>query len=153
MQYFAVLQYSQIGFNCTCCRYGILEAPPAKGATAAAGHAKDVFEGEWRSNRFEGQGRIRYANGDTYEGQVRDGRPHGQGTHRQVGRDKGGAAVYVGEWNCGLRQGYGVADDLVSGEKYLGMWAADVKSGPGCVVGLDGVYYEGTFSHGKMTGK
>ncbi len=61
--------------------------------------------------------------------------------------------MYVGEWSCGQRQGYGVSDDIVSGEKYMGAWAADVKSGAGCVVSLDGVYYEGTFSHGKMTGK
>ena len=44
-------------------------------------------------------------------------------------------------------------DDIVSGEKYMGMWSNDMKSGPGCVVTLDGVYYEGTFSHGKMTGR
>jgi hypothetical protein len=64
-----------------------------------------------------------------------------------------GASVYIGEWNNGLRHGYGVLDDIVSGEKYMGMWSNDMKSGPGCVVTVDGVYYEGTFSHGKMTGK
>ncbi len=112
-----------------------------------------MFEGQWRSDHFEGKGRVLYANGDVYEGQLRDGRPHGQGTFKQGRFMGGGASVYVGEWVGGARQGYGVSDDIVSGEKYMGMWAGDVKSGPGCVVSLDGVYYEGTFSHGKMAGR
>ena len=33
------------------------------------------------------------------------------------------------------------------------MWNQDMKSGLGCVVTIDGVYYEGTFSHNKMSGK
>ena len=35
----------------------------------------------------------------------------------------------------------------------MGFWNNDMKNGPGCVVTLDGVYYEGTFSHNKMTGR
>ena len=31
----------------------------------------------------------------------------------------------------------------------MGKWSNDMKNGPGCVVTLDGVYYEGTFSHSK----
>jgi hypothetical protein len=65
----------------------------------------------------------------------------------------GGASVYVGEWANGARSGYGVSDDIVSGEKYMGLWASDMKTGHGCVVTLDGVYYEGNFYHNKMTGK
>ncbi len=64
-----------------------------------------------------------------------------------------GASVYIGEWSCGSRQGYGISDDIVSGEKYMGMWSGDLKHGAGCVVTADGVYYEGSFAHGKMTGK
>ncbi len=59
--------------------YGKLEAPPPKSsATATNTSVKDVFEGQWRSDRFEGRGRVLYASGDAYEGQLRDGRPHGQ---------------------------------------------------------------------------
>lgn len=112
-----------------------------------------VFEGQWKCDKFDGNGTIIYASGDVYKGSVKDGKPHGQGVLKQ-GKFMGtGASVYLGEWNNGLRHGYGVLDDIVSGEKYMGMWSQDMKSGPGCVVTLDGVYYEGTFSHGKMTGK
>ena len=53
-----------------------------------------------------------------------------------------------------MKCGYGVLDDIIVGEKFMGMWNNDMKNGPGCVVTLDGVYYEGTFSHSKYaTGK
>ena len=102
--------------------------------------------------RFNG---LLLQNGDRYEGWLKDGRPHGQGIFKQGRLGPGGhnASVYLGEWVNGAKSGYGVADDIVSAEKYMGMWCNDLKSGRGCVVTLDGVYYEGNFSHGKMTGR
>jgi amyotrophic lateral sclerosis 2 protein len=64
-----------------------------------------------------------------------------------------GASVYLGEWSNGVKSGYGVLDDIIAGEKYMGMWSNDMKYGAGCVVTLDGVYYEGTFCHNKMSGR
>ena len=52
-----------------------------------------------------------------------------------------------------MKCGYGVLDDIIVGEKFMGMWNNDMKNGPGCVVTLDGVYYEGTFSHSKYVHK
>ena len=37
------------------------------------------------------------------------------------------------------------------GEKYMGMWEADSRQGPGLVVTLDGIYNQGTFSQNKLT--
>ena len=138
-----------------------------------------VYEGQWVADRFEGHGvilqkvhttertrvqltermmvktNLLLQNGDRYEGWLKDGRPHGQGVFKQGRLGPGGhnASVYLGEWVNGAKSGYGVADDIVSAEKYMGMWSNDLKSGRGCVVTLDGVYYEGNFSHGKMTGR
>ena len=84
---------------------------------------------------------------------MKDGKPHGQGVLKQGKFMGSGASVYIGEWSTGLKHGYGVLDDIVSGEKFMGMWTNDMKSGAGCVVTVDGVYYEGMFSHGKMTGR
>ena len=37
--------------------------------------------------------------------------------------------------------------------RYMGMWNNDMKNGPGCTVTINGLYYEGIFSHNKMSGK
>ena len=114
---------------------------------------KTIFNGQWKCDKFEGIGTIQYSNGDVYKGSFKDGRPHGHGVLKQ-GRFMGsGASVYVGEWVNGSRNGYGVLDDIISGEKYMGMWYNDMKCGAGSVVTVDGVYYEGTFAHNKMTGR
>ncbi len=52
----------------------------------------NVFDGQWRSDKFEGKGRVSYANGDIYEGDVKHGKPHGQGTFKQ-GRFMGSGAI------------------------------------------------------------
>lgn len=36
------------------------------------------------------------------------------------------------------------------GERYIGMWQADQRHGPGVVVTQAGVCYQGTFQEGKM---
>jgi hypothetical protein len=114
---------------------------------------KTIFDGQWKWDKFEGNGTLYYSNGDVYKGMFKDGRPHGHGILKQ-GRFMGtGASVYVGEWANGLKSGYGVLDDIITGEKYMGMWYNDMKCGSGCVVTVDGVYYEGTFAHNKMTGR
>ena len=87
-----------------------------------------------------------------YEGSLVDGLPHGHGV-RKEGKFMGrGASVYIGEWEKGLRHGYGVLDDIMTGEKYMGMWAGGARNGKGCVVNSDGIYYEGNFLSNKLSG-
>ena len=80
------------------------------------------------------------------------------------------ASVYIGEWANGLKSGYGnfskdfntylfdilkfyktcflgVLDDIIAGEKYMGMWNNNEKSGQGCVVNFNGIYCEGIFRY------
>lgn len=61
------------------------------------------------------------------------------------------ALVYIGEWVLGLKNGYGVLDDIIAGEKYFGNWIDDKKQGSGIVVTSDGVYYEGSFTQDVLT--
>lgn len=87
------------------------------------------------------------------------------------------ASVYIGEWVAGVKQGYGIMDDIMTGwlnhrvqlfchrytfilfiyfylgEKYLGLWNNNMKQGNGLIVTLDGVYYEGNFVHNVLTVK
>lgn len=39
---------------------------------------------------------------------------------------------------------------LCRGEKYMGMWEADCRQGPGLLVTLDGIYNQGTFLQNKL---
>ena len=40
---------------------------------------------------------------------------------------------------------------LIAGEKYMGTWQNNVRHGPGMVVTMNGVYYEGNFHQNKLT--
>merc|ERR1711978_450966 len=40
----------------------------------------------------------------------------------------------------------------MGGEKYMGDWECGVRQGKGCVVTSDGIYYQGAFLGGKLTG-
>ncbi|XP_069108324.1 alsin-like [Argopecten irradians] len=109
-------------------------------------------EGYWRDGRLHGIGKVRYANGDMYEGYFKEGMRHGHGTYRHGGHNSNSASIYIGEWNVDQKQGYGVIDDVLKGEKYMGMWNDGNRHGNGIVVTLDGMYFEGNFTAGKMTG-
>ena len=110
-----------------------------------------VQEGSWVRGKLEGQGRL-WEEMSVYEGGLEDGRPQGHGIMRE-GRFMGSnASLYVGEWVKGVRQGYGVLEDILAGEKYMGQWEGGVRQGSGCVVTSDGVYYQGNFSSGRLHG-
>lgn len=57
----------------------------------------------------------RYDNGDVYEGYYKDGMASGHGLRKSGSFKTNDATVYVGEWVNGLRQGYGVMDDIFTG--------------------------------------
>ena len=58
----------------------------------------------------------RYTNGDMYEGYFKDGLPHGHGVQKQGHFTASLASVYIGEWVNGVKQGYGVIDDIATGK-------------------------------------
>ncbi|GLH04955.1 Alsin homolog [Gryllus bimaculatus] len=120
--------------------YGCLETPGIS-----------TYEGQWKEGQQNGLGFIKYAGGDIYEGYFKDGQPHGHGVRKQGHFMASVASVYIGEWVAGVKQGYGVMDDIVTGEKYLGCWSNNMKHGCGLIVTLDGIYYEGVFMQDVLT--
>ena len=52
-----------------------------------------------------------------YEGYYKDGLACGHGVRKSGDFMASAASVYVGEWVAGLKQGYGVMDDIVTGRK------------------------------------
>ncbi|KAI5639649.1 vacuolar sorting protein 9 (VPS9) domain-containing protein [Phthorimaea operculella] len=125
---------------------------------AMCGHGKmeipgvGTYEGQWKDNNQNGFGVMKYTNSDIYEGYFKDGLPHGHGIKKQGDFTSSSATIYTGEWINGVRQGYGVMDDIGKGEKYLGNWSDNKKHGCGLIVTLDGIYYEGLFMQDVLTG-
>ncbi|XP_020289655.1 alsin-like, partial [Pseudomyrmex gracilis] len=111
-----------------------------------------VYEGQWKDGQQNGYGTMKYANGDFYEGYFKDGLPHGHGVKKEGHFMASVASVYIGEWAGGVKQGYGIMDDIMTGEKYLGSWSNGMKHGNGLIVTLDGIYYEGAFTQDVLTG-
>ncbi|XP_070570494.1 LOW QUALITY PROTEIN: alsin-like [Ptychodera flava] len=117
-----------------------------------ASKADYMYDGQWLEGKMHGAGILRYQNGDIYEGYFKENQRHGHGMLRCGSLTSSSPSVYIGEWNSDKRCGYGVMDDINRGEKYMGMWHDDYRHGNGLVVTLDGVYYEGTFTHNKLSG-
>ncbi|XP_066593568.1 alsin [Prorops nasuta] len=111
-----------------------------------------VYEGQWKDGQQNGYGTMKYANGDFYEGSFKDGLPHGHGIKKEGRFTASVASVYIGEWSAGMKQGYGIMDDIMTGEKYLGSWSNGMKHGCGLIVTLDGIYYEGVFVQDVLMG-
>lgn len=61
----------------------------------------------------------RYINGDIYEGYFKDGLPHGHGVKKEGHFMASVATVYVGEWMHGVKNGYGVMDNILSGKNFF----------------------------------
>lgn len=119
------------------------------------------YEGDWKNGVWEGVGQyVSYqdtivsewkngkANGNTiivsdeyqYEGEFVDDLPNGNGSLYCFGSDA--QYVYAGEWNNGLRQGYG---DVVysNGDSYYGEWVDDKYQGIGRYRYANGDVYDG----------
>ncbi|XP_063715898.1 alsin-like isoform X2 [Symsagittifera roscoffensis] len=61
--------------------------------------------------------------------------------------------LFYGEWIDDKRHGYGVLEDDSAQERHVGLWLNDLRHGNGLTVcAQKGLYYEGTFQHGKLTG-
>lgn len=110
-----------------------------------------IYEGQWKDNQQNGFGILKYTNGDVYKGYFKDGLPHGHGSLKHGHFMASAASIYIGDWSLGNKNGYGVIDDIVTGEKYLGNWSENKKHGNGIIVTSDGIYYEGVFNQDVLT--
>jgi hypothetical protein len=110
-----------------------------------------IYEGQWKDNQQNGFGVFTYSNTDVYKGHFKDGQPHGHGFLRKGNFMANAASFYIGDWVSGMKNGYGVMDDIVNGEKYIGSWLDNKKHGNGLIVTSDGIYYEGIFNQDVLT--
>ncbi|XP_051986364.1 alsin [Xyrauchen texanus] len=112
----------------------------------------DHYQGQWKDGKMQGFGIFCYASGEVYEGSFQDNMRHGHGILRSGKLNSTSPSVFIGRWQYDKKSGYGVFDDIIRGEKYMGMWMDDQRQGNGVVVTQFGLYYEGAFSNNKMMG-
>lgn len=60
--------------------------------------------------------------------------------------------IFFGEFVNGVKNGYGIEDDAVSGNKYIGMWQDGKRHGAGILITMDGTYFEGLFANNNLSG-
>ncbi|XP_004399214.1 PREDICTED: ALS2 C-terminal-like protein isoform X2 [Odobenus rosmarus divergens] len=111
----------------------------------------DCYKCHWREGSMCGYGICEYGTDEVYKGYFRAGLRHGFGVLASAPRALQ-PCKYTGHWERGQRSGYGVEEDGARGERYIGMWQADLRHGPGVMVTQAGVCYQGTFQADKMVG-
>jgi hypothetical protein len=72
------------------------------------------YEGEWKNDRMEGRGKLRWKTSrlpdsgeEEYEGEWRAGVQHGTGTQTTFNHRGRKTKIYQGEWRDGLKHGQG----------------------------------------------
>lgn len=106
---------------------------------------QSLYTGDFYAGFAQGDGVLKYGNGDQYEGQFAGGQMHGKGTYTFKSGDQ-----YVGELAYGSFQGEGVYT-YVTGEKYVGEFRNNKFDGYGRYYGTtgklerEGYWYQGSF--------
>ncbi|CAD7080330.1 unnamed protein product [Hermetia illucens] len=105
-----------------------------------------MYEGSFRGGKFHGYGIYEMRDNEIYEGNFRDGLFEGHGTLR------GNTYTYVGQFAKNAKHGYGILDDAMSGDKYMGMFVDNKRSGPGICITMNGDYFEGIYRNDVLSG-
>ena len=105
----------------------------------------DQYEGQTKSGRAHGSGKIILASGDKYEGIIFI--PHGMGVYNYAVNGR----KFTGEFVNGKRNGRGLME-WKNGTKYFGEWNDDNRHGRGVLMYFDGGVYSGQWRNGMFHG-
>ncbi|XP_063715899.1 alsin-like isoform X3 [Symsagittifera roscoffensis] len=138
----------------------IVHSPPqgseanASSSSSSAPLFEQSYVGQWANGFMHGFGVLNYHNGDQYVGEFEKSMRCGFGLLRIASPTDGTHhGLFYGEWIDDKRHGYGVLEDDSAQERHVGLWLNDLRHGNGLTVcAQKGLYYEGTFQHGKLTG-
>merc|ERR1712070_487490 len=103
------------------------------------------YEGEYKDNMKDGEGRMEYPDGGIYEGSWKFDKRHGDGAYWYPNGD-----IYSGEWKFGCKHGRGTLINKETGAKLVGSFA-DGKFVKGKWVMVDSTY-TGAFKDNKPHG-
>lgn len=104
-----------------------------------------IYEGEWKYDNFEGQGKLISEDGSIYIGTFLNGKKHG------VGKNEKGNTIYEGEFKDNLKDGKG-KEIYPNGNIYEGFFSQGKKCGDGRYLLADGSFYEGQFFNDNING-
>lgn len=107
--------------------------------------ARGKYEGQFRYDKMEGQGRYEFTNGRTFVGQWEDGTMVGSGTMEFPDGSR-----YEGAYEKGLKSGGGVFT-WPDGRVYKGEWSEGNQHGLGVMVNAAGVEVSGEWRYGAFT--
>ena len=105
-----------------------------------------LYEGEWKYDACNGQGRVIKSSGDYYEGSWLDDQFHGFGKYQAKNGN-----FYEGFWQFNQRAGKGF-EFVKNVSMYTGDFLDDEKSGQGSAKYENGDSFEGQHREGKMHG-
>lgn len=94
----------------------------------------------------DGQGTMKWENGDSYTGAFFNGNRHGSGTLLFAD-----GSEYVGEWECNLQHGIGTRR-WTNGDCYTGQYENGKRTGEGRFYFSNGDMYTGQWQDGVMEG-
>lgn len=106
-----------------------------------------VYVGEWKNGKSNGQGRLVFSDGDRYIGEFNDDEYSGQGTYFFANGGK-----LAGEWKEGLFSGQGMKI-YANGSRYVGEFKEDLRRGQGTLTYTNGSQYVGEFKDDQRNGQ
>ena len=107
----------------------------------------EVYSGEWKDDKWDGIGCLKYAGGRQYDGDFRRGELHGYGKYQFA--DGSG---YEGCFNEGLREGHGFMTYADNSQSYDGEWRSNMRDGEGTLYYVDGSVFNGRFREDEKHG-
>ena len=110
-------------------------------------HNSEVYSGQWRQGKRDGQGTHSFPNGSTYIGEFKQDSWNGKGTLRQSD-----GTLYEGMWLDGYLHGEGSSVQS-DGTRYVGEFRDGRYSGWGTLSYPSGAFYVGQFKGGLRHGQ
>ncbi|XP_041425283.1 MORN repeat-containing protein 1 isoform X2 [Xenopus laevis] len=105
------------------------------------------YEGQWKSGKKHGHGKLLFKDGSFYEGEFVDGEITGNGLRYWASSGN----KYSGEFQAGELHGYGVMQ-YKDGGRYEGEFVFGIREGHGLLVDKEGKTYSGAFHNNKKYG-
>ncbi|XP_075460973.1 MORN repeat-containing protein 1 isoform X3 [Ascaphus truei] len=106
------------------------------------------YEGEWKSGKKHGHGKLLFKDGSYYEGEFVNGEINGNGLRYWASSGN----IYSGEFRSGELHGHGVMQ-YKDGGRYEGEFVLGIRAGHGLLVDHKGQTYSGAFHKNKKNGE